>query len=53
MNKKKDIKNAASLLGSIKTEKKAKASRENGKKGGRPRKPVGDNSTGHIPTTGI
>jgi len=29
---------AAKLLGSIKTEKKAAASRENGKKGGRPRK---------------
>ena len=31
---------AASILGSIKTEKKAKASAENGKKGGRPRKGV-------------
>jgi hypothetical protein len=29
---------AASALGSIKTEKKAAASRENGKKGGRPKK---------------
>jgi hypothetical protein len=29
---------AASILGSIKTEKKAKSSRKNGKKGGRPRK---------------
>jgi len=28
----------ASLLGSIKTEKKAKSSAENGKKGGRPKK---------------
>ncbi|MFA7628602.1 MAG: hypothetical protein WCY37_04345 [Candidatus Dojkabacteria bacterium] len=28
----------ASLLGAIKTEKKAKAARENGKKGGRPKK---------------
>lgn len=28
----------AVALGSIKTEKKAKASRENGKKGGRPKK---------------
>jgi hypothetical protein len=29
---------AAVALGSIKTEKKAKSSRENGKKGGRPKK---------------
>lgn len=29
----------ASLLGSIKSEKKAAAARENGKKGGRPRNP--------------
>jgi len=33
-----NIKSAASILGSIKTEKKAKSSAENGKKGGRPRK---------------
>jgi len=33
------VKNEAAVaLGSIKSEKKAKASRENGKKGGRPRK---------------
>ena len=33
------IKNAAAVaLGSIKSEKKVKAARENGKKGGRPRK---------------
>ena len=31
---------AASILGSIKTEKKAKSSAENGKKGGRPKKVV-------------
>jgi hypothetical protein len=40
---------AAVALGSIKTEKKAKASRENGKKGGYPkggpRKPKSDLST--------
>jgi hypothetical protein len=30
-------KQAAQILGSIKTEKKASASRENGKKGGRPK----------------
>ena len=29
---------AARLLGSIRTEKKAQAARENGKRGGRPRK---------------
>jgi hypothetical protein len=31
---------AASILGSIKTEKKARSSAENGKKGGRPKKVV-------------
>ena len=31
---------AARLLGSIKSEKKARASRENGKRGGRPRLPM-------------
>jgi hypothetical protein len=30
--------NAAALLGSIKSKDKARSSRENGKKGGRPRK---------------
>lgn len=34
----KQIKKAAGILGSIKTPKKAKASRENGKLGGRPKK---------------
>jgi FtsZ-binding cell division protein ZapB len=34
------VKSAASILGSIKTEKKAISSRANGKKGGRPRKVV-------------
>lgn len=33
-----DIESAASLLGQIKSEKKAASSRENGKKGGRPKK---------------
>ena len=33
-----NIKSAASLLGQIKSEKKAASSRENGKKGGRPKK---------------
>jgi len=33
-----DRKRAASMLGSIKSEKKAQASRENGRKGGRPKK---------------
>jgi hypothetical protein len=33
-----NIQSAASILGSIKTEKKARSSAENGKKGGRPRK---------------
>ena len=32
-----DIKKAAALLGGVKTEKKAASSRENGKKGGRPK----------------
>lgn len=35
--KKEEIKKAASLLGSIKTKKKARSSRENGKLGGRPK----------------
>ena len=35
-----NIARAASILGSIKTEKKAKSSAENGKKGGRPRKAI-------------
>ena len=35
-----NIKSAASILGSIKTEKKAKSSAENGKKGGRPKKVI-------------
>lgn len=33
----------ASYLGSIKTDKKAKSSRENGKLGGRPKKAQGNN----------
>lgn len=37
----KKLKNKAAVaLGSIKSEKKAKAARENGKKGGRPKNPV-------------
>lgn len=32
--------NPAQILGSIKSEKKSKASRENGKKGGRPKKVI-------------
>jgi len=35
-----NIKSAASILGSIKSERKSKSSAENGKKGGRPRKVV-------------
>jgi hypothetical protein len=35
-----NIKSAASILGSIKTEKKARSSAENGKKGGRPKKTI-------------
>ena len=38
MSMKKDIKKVMSYLGSIKTERKAHASRINGKKGGRPKK---------------
>jgi len=34
------VKSAASILGSIKSEKKSNSSRENGKKGGRPRNVV-------------
>lgn len=37
--------NAGKLLGRVKTEKKAKASRENGKKGGRPRKNAAPKAT--------
>lgn len=49
---------AAVALGSIKSEKKAQASRENGKKGGRPPKlkeaaPKGDSSDGSSTTRGI
>ena len=33
-----NVNNAASILGSIKSERKSKSSRENGKKGGRPKK---------------
>jgi hypothetical protein len=42
--KSKEINHAAKLLGSIKTEKKAKSSRINGCKGGRPRKQVSGNN---------
>lgn len=35
-----NIKSAASILGSIKTDKKARSSAENGKKGGRPKKAI-------------
>ena len=34
---KKESSNAAKILGSIKTKKKARSSRRNGKKGGRPK----------------
>lgn len=34
-----EVAQAAAILGSIKTEKKAKASAMNGKKGGRPKNP--------------
>lgn len=36
----KSTQSAASILGSIKTDKKARSSAENGKKGGRPRKAI-------------
>ena len=39
--KKNDIKKAAAMLGRIKTDKKAASSRENGKKGGRPKTKIG------------
>ena len=39
-DKKQSTQSAASILGSIKTDKKAKSSAENGKKGGRPKKTV-------------
>lgn len=38
MSMKKDIKKVMSYLGSIKTERKSHASKENGKKGGRPKR---------------
>lgn len=38
MDRKELIRQAMSEIGKVKSEKKAKASRENGKKGGRPRK---------------
>lgn len=41
MSKKEIIKRAMSIIGSIKTERKARASRKNGKKGGRPPKKRG------------
>jgi len=39
-NKKLEAQEAARYLGSIKSEKKAKSSAENGKRGGRPRKKI-------------
>jgi hypothetical protein len=42
--KKKEISRVMSYLGSIKSEAKAKSSRENGKKGGRPRKVMSENT---------
>ena len=35
--------NPAAMLGAIKTEKKAESSKENGKKGGRPKKAAAEN----------
>ena len=40
MADKTDIQKAASLLGSVRSDKKKLSSRENGKKGGRPKKKV-------------
>ncbi len=43
--------NPAKLLGSIKTDKKAKASRENGKRGGRPKGSKNKVSAGFMTAT--
>lgn len=44
-----DIKKVMGHLGSIKTEKKAAASRQNGRKGGRPRKDRANTNAGKDP----
>lgn len=44
----KELKKFAGSIGSIRTEKKAAASRENGKKGGRPKGSIGKIKKGRV-----